>query len=146
MRGNVMFEYALEVHEEPSSVWLSCAEIPEMHAAGDTLKEALDGAIDAMETALSIYVDDRRLIPTGDAGEQESDAVLRLPALTAAKVGLWNTLLESGVSKAELARRLGVQRPQVDRLVDFLHHSKIENVERALQQLGRRILLSVEAA
>ncbi|NYH08646.1 type II toxin-antitoxin system HicB family antitoxin [Pseudomonas moraviensis] len=136
-----MFEYALEVHEEPGSVWLSCAVIPEMHVAGDTLKEALDGAIDAMETALSIYVNDRRLIPTGDAGEQESDAVLRLPALTAAKVGLWNTLLESGVSKAELA-----QRPQVDRFVDFLHHSKIENVERALQQLGRRILLSVEAA
>ena len=141
-----MFEYALEVHEEPDSVWLSCAEIPEMHAVGDTLEQALDTAIDAIETALSIYVDDRRLIPTGQAREQASDVVLRLPALTAAKVALWNTLLESGLSKAELARRLGVQRPQVDRLVDFLHHSKIENVERALQQLGRRISLSVQAA
>ncbi|WP_192559511.1 type II toxin-antitoxin system HicB family antitoxin [Pseudomonas allokribbensis] len=141
-----MFEYALEIHEEPGSAWLSCAEIPEMHAAGDTLEEVLDGAIEVMETAFSIYVDDRRLIPTGDAEEQDGDAVLRLPALTAAKVALWNTLLESGMSKAELARRLGVQRPQVDRLVDFLHHSKIESVERALQQLGRWILLSVEAA
>ncbi|EJN32313.1 type II toxin-antitoxin system HicB family antitoxin [Pseudomonas sp. GM80] len=141
-----MFEYALEVHEEPGCIWLSCAEIPEMHAAGDTVEQALDSAIDGIETALSIYVDDRRLIPTGLAGEQESGAVLRLPALTAAKIALWNTLLESGVSKAELARRLGVQRPQVDRLIDFLHHSKIENVERALQQLGRRISISVEAA
>jgi antitoxin HicB len=34
MRGIVMFEYALEVHEEPDSVWLSCAEIPEMHDVG----------------------------------------------------------------------------------------------------------------
>ncbi|WP_426232859.1 type II toxin-antitoxin system HicB family antitoxin [Pseudomonas sp. TWP3-2] len=141
-----MFEYALEVHEEPSSVWLSCAEIPEMYAAGDTLGEALSSALDSIETALSIYVDDRRMIPTGQASDQECDAVLRLPALTAAKVALWNTLLECGVSKAELARRLGVQRPQVDRLVDFLHHSKIENVERALQQLGRRISILVEAA
>ncbi|WP_277759582.1 hypothetical protein [Pseudomonas sp. A34-9] len=50
------------------------------------------------------------------------------------------------MSKAELARRLDVQRPQVDRLVDFLHHSKIANVERALQQLGRRLSVSMEAA
>jgi len=141
-----MFEYALDVHEEPRSFWLTCAAIPEMHSVGDTLGEALAIAIDAIETAFSIYVDDRRLIPTAHTGEQENDVVLRLPALTAAKVALWNSLLEPGVSKAELARRLGVQRPQVDRLVDFLHHSKIENVERALQQLGRRISLSVEAA
>jgi antitoxin HicB len=137
-----MFEYALEVHKEPGSVWLSCVEIPEMHAAGETLEEALESALDSIETALSIYVDDRRAIPTG--GRAKGEVVLRLPALTASKVALWNTLLESGVSKAELARRLDVNRPQVDRLVDFLHHSKIENVERALQELGRRISLSVE--
>ncbi|WP_053181112.1 type II toxin-antitoxin system HicB family antitoxin [Pseudomonas thivervalensis] len=141
-----MFEYALETHEEPGCVWLSCAEIPEMHAAGDNLAEALDGVLDAIETALSIYVDERRAIPDGKPGGKTGHFVLRLPALTAAKVGLWNALLESGMSKAELARRLDVQRPQVDRLVDFLHHSKIENVERALEQLGRRLSLSVEAA
>lgn len=141
-----MFEYALEIHKEPGSVWLSCAEIPEMHAAGETLDEALDSALDSIETALSIYVDDRRAIPTGGGKGAEGHAVLRLPALTASKVALWNTLLESGVSKAELARRLDVNRPQVDRLVDFLHHSKIENVERALKLLGRRISLMVEAA
>ena len=141
-----MFEYALEVHEEPGSVWLSCAEIPEMHAAGDDLTEALDCALDSMETALSIYVDERRAIPPGKPGGKTGKFVLRLPALTVAKVALWNTLLESGMSKAELARRLDVQRPQVDRLVDFLHHSKIENVERALEQLGYRLTVSVEAA
>ncbi|MNE89339.1 Antitoxin HicB [compost metagenome] len=117
-----------------------------MHAAGDNLAEALDGALDAIETALSIYVDERRAIPAGKPGGKTDHFVLRLPALTAAKVGLWNALLESGMRKAELARRLDVQRPQVDRLVDFLHHSKIENVERALEQLGRRLSLSVDAA
>ena len=70
----------------------------------------------------------------------------RLPVLTAAKIALWNRMLESRVSKAELARRLNVQRPQIDRLVDFLHHSKIENVERALLQLGYRLALSLDAA
>jgi antitoxin HicB len=51
-----------------------------------------------------------------------------------------------GVAKAELARRLGVHRPQVDRLVDLCHGSKMEEVERALATLGWRLALAVEAA
>jgi antitoxin HicB len=143
-----MYDYPLQIHEEPGAgVWLSSDEIPEMHAAGDTLEEALASATDAMETALSLYVDQRRRIPAARMARREGQCVLlRLPALTVAKVALWNTLLEAGISKAELARRLGVARPNVDRMVDFLHHSKIENVERGLQQLGRRISITVEAA
>lgn len=55
-------------------------------------------------------------------------------------------MVEQGVGKAELARKLGVNLPQVDRLVDFLHNSKIESVEHALELLGRRIRVIVEAA
>jgi len=34
-----MFEYALEVHEEPGSVWVSCAETLELHATGILLRK-----------------------------------------------------------------------------------------------------------
>lgn len=141
-----MFEYKLEVHTEPEGVWLACEAIPELHVAGDTLDEALGGVLDAMETAFSIYVDERRPIPFGGAHAQGEVVLFRLPALTAAKVALWNAVLDEGISKAEFARRLSTQRPQVDRLLDFLHDSKIENIERALQELGRRLSISVEAA
>ncbi|NBA93767.1 type II toxin-antitoxin system HicB family antitoxin [Pseudomonas sp. R5(2019)] len=140
-----MYEYPLEIHQEPSGVWLSCWDIPEMHASGDTLAEAFADATDAMETALSIYVDQRRPIPEAQP-RGEPHQVLRLPALTVAKIALWNALLAEDVSKSELARRLQVARPQVDRLLDFLHASKIEHVERALRLLGRRLSLTVEAA
>ncbi|MDR6357387.1 DNA-binding transcriptional regulator LsrR (DeoR family) [Pseudomonas psychrotolerans] len=53
---------------------------------------------------------------------------------------------EQGVGKAELARRLGVHMPQVDRLVDILHNSKIDQVEHALYLLGKRLQVTVEAA
>jgi len=69
-----------------------------------------------------------------------------LPALTAAKAALWNTMYEQGIGKAEMARRLGVNRPQVDRLVDLLHRSKLEQVEHALAILGQRLEVSVRAA
>lgn len=72
-------------------------------------------------------------------------SLVRLPALTAAKAALWNTMVGQKISKTEMARRLGVNRPQVDRLVDLLHRSKIEQVEHALHVLGQRIELSVVA-
>ena len=102
-------------------------------------------ATDAMETALSIYVDQRRPIPPART-QGPAHEVLRLPMLTVAKIALWNARFEEEVSKSELARRLGVNRPQVDRMVDFLHASKIEQIERALAVLGRRLTISVLAA
>ncbi len=50
------------------------------------------------------------------------------------------------VSRAELARRMVCSREVVDRLVDFIHSSKIEQIERALVLLGRRLSLVLEVA
>ena len=55
-------------------------------------------------------------------------------------------MMDEGVNRAELARRMGISRQVAERLVDFLHASKIEQVERALGLLGRRISLVLEAA
>lgn len=140
-----MYQYPLELHEESTGVWLSCPDIPEMNASGDNLDEALSEALDGMESALSLYVDQRRKIPQASA-PRTGDKVLRLPALTVAKIMLWNALLDEGVARAELAKRLGCSRQVVDRLVDFLHTSKIEQVERALAVLGLHLSVSVQAA
>lgn len=139
-----MYQYPLELHEESTGVWLSSPDVPEMNASGDTLEQALGEALNGMESALSLYVEQRRKIPA--ASPMSDGPVLHLPALTVAKIMLWNSLQEASVSRAELARRLGCSRQVVDRLVDFLHTSKIEQVERALGALGQRISLSIERA
>lgn len=140
-----MYQYPLELHTEPTGVWLSCPDVPEMNASGDTLGEAFAEALNGLESALSLYVEQRRKIPAASPA-QDPALVLRLPALTVAKIMLWNAMCDEGVSRAEMARRLGVSRQMVDRLVDFLHASKIEQVERALGMLGRRLSLVLEAA
>jgi antitoxin HicB len=140
-----MYQYPLELHIEPTGAWVSCPDLPEMNASGDTPEEAFADALDGMESTFSLYVDQRRKIPEASP-LTEGMTPLHLPALTVAKVMLWNSLLDEGVSRAELARRMGSTRQVVDRLVDFLHTSKIEQVERALSLLGRRITLSIEAA
>lgn len=140
-----MFDYPVTVHTEPGSVWISCDDVPELASAGDNEAEALLDAIDGLESALSLYVDQRKPIPLPSAPEP-GQPVVRLPALTAAKVALWNAMCDQDIGKADMARRLGVNRPQVDRLIDLLHNSKIEHVEHALSVLGWRIELSVAAA
>jgi len=140
-----MYQYPLELHPEPTGVWLSCPDIPEMNAAGDTLPEAMAEALNGLESALSLYVEQRRPIPRASA-PSDPTLVLHLPALTVAKIMLWNAMQDEGVSRAELARRMGCTRQVVDRLVDFIHTSKIEQVERALALLGRRLSLVLEAA
>lgn len=140
-----MYQYPLELHHEATGVWLSCPDIPEMNASGDTLAEAFAEALDGFESALSLYVEQRRAIPRASVATDPT-LVLHLPALTVAKIMLWNAMMDEGVNRAELARRMGISRQVAERLVDFLHASKIEQVERALGLLGRRISLVLEAA
>ena len=52
----------------------------------------------------------------------------------------------SGLRKADLARRLGVSKPQVERLFDLTHASRLEQIEQAFRALHKRLELSVEDA
>ena len=66
-----------------------------------------------------------------------------MPALASAKVLLANEMVSQGVRKAELARRLNVHMPQVDRLVNLRHSSKLESIEQAFHMLGKNIEIRV---
>jgi len=134
-----MYHYPLTIHTDDNpGVALTCRDIPEFNAAGDTLADALDEAVDVMETALSLYVDKPRLIPPASA-PQPGEVVVRLPAATVAKIELWNAMRTRGMRKADLCRLLDISQPQGDRLVDFLHTSKIGTLETALGKLGKRL-------
>jgi antitoxin HicB len=52
-------------------------------------------------------------------------------------------MLAQKIRKAELARRLNVHMPQVDRLFDLKHSSKFEFVEEAARALGKTLAVSV---
>jgi antitoxin HicB len=66
--------------------------------------------------------------------------------LTEAKVALYREARNAGISKAELGRRLGWHAPQIDRLFDLNHHSRIEQIDQALRALGKRSVVSVRDA
>ena len=62
-----------------------------------------------------------------------------LPLLTELKTMLYVVLRASGITRAELARRLGWHREQVDRLFRLDHASKLDQIEAAFQALEKHL-------
>jgi antitoxin HicB len=50
------------------------------------------------------------------------------------------------VSKAELGRRLNCHMPQVDRLLDLRHASRLDQLEAAFHALGKQLSIQVSEA
>lgn len=132
-----MFDYPVLLTPDGDAVLVTFPDIPEAVTFGKTEAEALEMAVDALETALSFYVDDRRPLPVPSApGHLRT---VRPSALESLKLALYREMLEQGVRKAEMARRLGWKPPQVDRLLDLGHASRLDQLESAAKALGRRI-------
>lgn len=60
--------------------------------------------------------------------------------------GFYREMLAVDMRKAELARRLGWHKPQVDRLLDLRHDSRLDQIERAFAVLGKRVRIAIESA
>ena len=120
-------------------------DVPEAITEGDTLDEAMVNAADALETALSFYVDERQAFPVPSV-PRRGEKQVELSALGMAKTALYEAMLAENVGRAELARRLGCHLEQVSRLLDLTHASKFEQLEKAMAAVGRKMIVTVEAA
>ena len=65
-----------------------------------------------------------------------------MPTLTSVKVILYQGMRDQGIGKAELARRLGWHLPQVDRVLDIQHRSRLDQLDAALGAIGQQLLVS----
>lgn len=141
-----MYDYAIRFEEDGTApgVAVFCRDLPELNSFGDDRQHAISEAVDAIESALSVYVDERRTIPAATPAK-DGEVSIHLPAVTVAKIALWNEMMTLDMRKADLCRLLGLAQTQGDRLVDFLHTSKMEAIEKALAALGKRLVVSVES-
>ena len=131
----------LEAQSEGGFV-VTFPDVPEAITQGEDEDEALLYAVDALETALSFYVEARKPLPLPSKARRGQRTV-RPSALDCAKLGVYQAMTEQGIKKAELARRLGWHVPQVDRLFDLKHASRFDQIEAAARALGRHVEVSV---
>ncbi len=120
------------------SLLVGFIDLPEANSVGEDEGEALLNAVEALE----IYFDERRPVPLPSKVRKGQHAVA-LSTLASAKVMLWNEMLAQNIRKSDLAKMLDVHMPQIDRLFDLNHSSKMEFVEQAAKVLGKRIEVSL---
>ncbi len=138
-----MFDYPVILTPDDGTVLLTFVDVPEAITFGVDAADALVQAVDALETALSFYVNARKPLPIPSRPKRGQKRV-RPSALECAKLGVYQAMTDQGMRKAELARRLGWHVPQVDRLFDLRHASKFEQLETAAAVLGKRLVLTME--
>lgn len=132
------------IEEENGTVTAVVPDIPGTHSFGGDAVEALVRVVDAIESMMMALIADREDIPVPSAANGRP--TVALPALTTAKIGLYRAMRETGIGKAELARRLGWHLPQVDRALDLRHASRLDMIEAALRALGKQLSVEVEEA
>lgn len=132
-----MFDYPVLLTPDQGAILATFPDVPEAITFGDNEAEALRHAVDALESALSFYIDDRKPLP--EPSVLPGLPTVRPSALESIKLGVYREMLAQGVRKVELARRLGWQATQVDRLFDLNHASRLDQLEAAAQALGKHI-------
>ena len=120
-------------------------DLPEIVTWDDDHAAALAMARDALALALWHRFETGGVVPPQSPPRADEEMVAVAP-LHAVKLALAEAMRERHVGKRELARRLGVHPPQIDRLLDPDHESKLASLERALAALGRRLIVDVRQA
>lgn len=77
-------------------------------------------------------------------GRETAD--LDVSPLAEMKLAIYGAMLAQRISKAELARRLNCHMPQVDRLLNLAHVSRLDQIEAAFRAVGKRLVIAVEDA
>ena len=135
-----MLSYSVRLKKDDNDSYLvTCRDFPEIVTFGETRSDAMANAAGAIEEAIAARLADREDIPTPSKGRN------RVPLSTrvALKLALHFEMRRQGTSKAALARKLKLHRPQVDRLLDIRHHSNLDSIDAALLALGKRAAVEI---
>ena len=141
-----LFEPAEKWNPKDRGFVVTVPDVPEVVTQGETEAEAMMMAADALALILEEYIRQGKPLPPARKHRGSKYRVVRFPAVQAAKITLYETFLASALRKAELARRMGIPRTNVDRLFDLRRTAGFPQVEQALHVLGKQLRVTVEDA
>lgn len=141
-----MLAYPVKLPRDTNGTILAVApDLPEVVTYGDDEEEALARVAGVIEDCLAEYVARRFPIPEPSPTKRSMKAVAVSP-LSEMKLAIYSAMLTQRISKAELARRLNCHMPQVDRLLNLAHVSRLDPLEAAFRAVGKRLVIAVEDA
>jgi len=113
---------------------------------GETEAAAAEMAQDLLMLTIGDFIRESKPLPVPRRHRGSKYRLVSLPALQSAKVDLYCALLESGLTKAEFARRIGIPKTHIQRLLSLRHHSRLDLIESAFASLGKRLHVEVRNA
>ena len=140
------FTYPAKIEKDELGFFLvTFPDIPFAATDGVTMAEALKEARDCLEEAIAVSIADNLDFPP-PSPVRKGQYPIRLTARMSAKAALYITVQETGISKSELARRLGVDEKEIRRMLSPRHQTKLPRIEQALAVLGYQLSVSVQKA
>jgi antitoxin HicB len=129
---------------EEGGLIVNFPDLPDGWSQGEDAAEALAQAEDLLEEMVLGRMANGEDVPS--PSRAEGRATVALPALTAAKLEAYRAMRAAGLDETQLAARLGWQPSQVSRLFHGRHVARLDRIDAALRALGRRLVVSSDAA
>lgn len=124
---------------------VSFPDVPEAVTQGRDMADARAMAEEALGLALLSYLERGLLLPKARATGKKLVPVAVAPDV-AAKLAVLESFTAAGISKSELARRIGKDEKEVRRILDPKHATKLPALTVALRAMGKRLVVGVAEA
>ena len=121
---------------------ITCRDLPEAISQAEATEDCEEVASGCLQAALEARIRHEMELPQ-PSKPKAREVLIAPPAGTAAKAALYVAMREAGVSKMELARRLGVDEKEVRRMLDPGHGSKLPRIAEAIEALGRHLRIAL---
>jgi antitoxin HicB len=139
------FIYPANLSPEKKGFTVQFPDLPEAITSGKDRPDALIQAADCLEEAVAGRIADELELPAASAARRRQ-VLIALPAPMAAKAALYLAIKEAGISKSALGRKLGFDEKEIRRMLDPRHATRLSRIQKVLDALGKRLVISVETA
>ena len=131
--------------EDGEGLVVTFPDVPEAITGGFTRAEAMSMAEDCLTVALGGYVQMGWDLPH-PSPVAEGQELAALQPLAAAKLALYVAMRQQGISQDFLAKKLGLKDVTIKRLLEPDRYSPWSQVTRALELLGRKLVVEDRVA
>jgi antitoxin HicB len=138
-----LYRAEFEPGDRRGNIVVSFPDVPEVVTQGRGEADARAMAEEALGLVLLAYLERGKPLPKPRARGRSLIEIAVAPDV-AAKLAVLEAFKAAGISKSELARRIGKDEKEVRRILDPKNPTKLPALVVVLRALGKRLVVGVE--
>jgi antitoxin HicB len=140
------YAYPVRFREDQNgTVIATVPDVPGAMTVGIDRAEALERIQGALIVMLAARMEDHESIPRPSVPTRGQRTVMLSP-MVAAKLSIYQAMRARRSTRDQLRQRLGWDESHIARLLDLRRRTRLEDLEAALQALGKRLVIEVRDA